>query len=348
MGNNITRTCGKSKYLTQNPLPVALLSEKIVKKTFRDLQKRNPGANYLSDVPAAALLARAVLYGLRREKEMTGGAVGVGQKPELNGKFMRCDRKIGWFVPLLAAFLLVTAFAGCSGNRVPASKMLDQAVDAARQGEWQKVFQLARSVLKHETANPDALVLHAIAAEKLGRIDLALNSARKAAELYPGHFAAQYTLGRLLCARPDSAAAALPPLERALKARPGDPNTLLLLGRAASRINADDSINYYQMLPAAVQARPEVQTQMAIYYLARRAADPANLVRAKEALHNAFKVSNKNPQTVLNLALFLDYYTPDRSRAYRFYRSYLDSIRNDPELNPERAQVRARMRELER
>ena len=51
---------------------------------------------------------------------------------------------------------------------------------------------------------------------------------------------------------------------------------------------------------------------------------------------------------MLNLALFLDYYTPDKSRAYRFYSSYLNSIRNNPELNPERAQVQARMRELKR
>ena len=138
------------------------------------------------------------------------------------------------------------------------------------------------------------------------------------------------------------------PLERALKARPGDPNTLLLLGRAASRINADNSINYYQMLPAAIQARPEVQTQMAIYYLARRAADPANLVRAKQALNNAYKGAPNNPQIVHNLALFLDYYTPDKSRAHGFYRRYLILIKDNPELNPERAQVQARMRELMR
>ena len=261
---------------------------------------------------------------------------------------MRCFRNVGLILPLAAALWFAVAASGCSGDRTPAAKLLNRAVDAAQQGKWQEAFQLAQNVLKREAAHPEALVIHAIAAEKLGRIDLALNSARKAAELHPGHFAAQYTLGRLLCDRPGGAAEAMLPLERALKARPGDLNTLLLLGRASSRVNADNTIDYYQALPDAWRNRPEVQNQIAIYYLARRAADRGNLARAKQALGTAYKSAPNNPEIVHNLALFLDHYTPDKAKALGFYNRYLFLIGGNPELNPERARVQARMRELQR
>lgn len=267
---------------------------------------------------------------------------------------MDCFRKIYRSLPLGAALWLVILAAGCSGDRTPAAVLLNQAVDDARKGNWQEAFQLAQNVLKREAAHPEALVIHAIAAEKLGRIDLALNSARKAAELHPEHFAAQYTLGRMLCDRPGGAAEAMQPLERALKARPGDPNTLLLLGRAASRINADKTIDYYQMLPAEIRNRPEVQNQIAVYYLARRGADRNNLARAQQALAKAYNGAPRNPQIVHNLALYLDYCIPDKGKtvdqyqkAIGFYDRYLKLTVHNPELNPERAQVQARKSKLE-
>lgn len=245
---------------------------------------------------------------------------------------------------LTAASATVT---GCSDRRTPAETLLNAAVDAARAGDWDKTFNSAVQVLKRDSGQPDALVLHAIAAEKLGRTDLALNSARKAAELHPGYYAAQYTLGRMLADRPGAAAEAILPLERALKARPRDMNTLILLGRVSGRINADNTIDYYRMLPAATQARPEIQNQIAIYYLARRAADPRNLNRALQALSSAYKSDPDNPEIVHNLALFLDHYYPrDKLKAARFYRRYLTLTRHNPELNPDRARARARMREL--
>ncbi len=237
--------------------------------------------------------------------------------------------------------------AGCSDSRTPTGTLLNSAADAARGGQWENAGKTALKVLKREPSNVNALVLHALASEKLGRDGIALESARKAAELHPDNYAAQYTLGRLLARKPGAAAEAILPLERALKARPGDVNTLLLLGQCSGKINADNTINYYRMLPLETLARPEVQNQIAIYYVARRGAGRNNLELAFKALGAAYKAAPDNPGIVLNLALFLDHHARSGARAAGFYRRYLVLTEHNPELNPTRAQVQARMRAIQ-
>lgn len=267
--------------------------------------------------------------------------------PEFWQGMKKLSLKIGCRLAL-GVFLTISLMfaAGCSDRRTPTGALLNSAADAARNGQWDEAGKFALKVLKRDPANADALVLHALASERLGRGELALESARKAAELYPENYAAQYTLGRRLARRPGAAAEAIVPLERALKVRPGDVNTLLLLGQCSGKINADNTIDYYRMLPLDVRARPEVQNQIAIYYVARRGANRHNLELAFKALGLAYKAAPDNPGIVLNLALFLDHHARSGKRAAGFYRRYLILTEHNPELNPTRAQVQARIRAI--
>ena len=131
-------------------------------------------------------------------------------------------------------------------------------------------------------------------------------------------------------------------LERALKLRPGNRNTLLLLGQCSSRLNDDKALEYYQALPQSVQQQPEILTRIAIHYLDRRDRDQRNLVLAYNALRDAYRKRPDNPVIVLNTALFLDHYAGNRRQAIGFYNRYLDLTKHNPELNPTRAQVTAR------
>ena len=246
----------------------------------------------------------------------------------------------------LLAIMLLAIFSGCGENSVSTDLLLSSAVECAGSGKWQACDDNALTVLKRDPSNTCALLLRSIALEHMGKAETALAMAKQAAENAPDDFPAQYNYGRLLAARGDSAKNAIQVLERALKLRPGNRSTLILLGQCSSKINADNAINYYLALPPAVQKMPEIQTRMAMYYLDRRDRNPKNLSLALQALVNAYKSSSDNPVIVLNLAMFIDHYVKDKKKAYGFYNRYLYLTRHNPELNPTRAQVKARMSAL--
>ena len=247
---------------------------------------------------------------------------------------------------LLLPVLFAGLPGGCTGEDVSNDVLLTSAVECARSGNWQGCEDNALTVLKRDAVNPHALLLRSLASEHLGKLDVALDTARQAAENAPEDFAAQYNYGRLLAARPDMAKNAIKVLERALKLRPGNRNTLILLGQCSSRINADNAIDYYKALPASIQRLPEIQTRMAIYYLDRRDRDRRNLNLALQSLANAYRSAPDNPGIVLNLAMFLDHYIGNGRKASAFYNRYLIRTEHNPELNPVRAQVKARISAL--
>ncbi|MBR2357943.1 MAG: hypothetical protein IKA65_07970 [Lentisphaeria bacterium] len=247
---------------------------------------------------------------------------------------------------LLLSGLFLTTLGGCTGKEVSNDVLLTAAVECARTGNWQGCEDNALTVLKRDAVNTHALLLRSIASERLGKLDVAVDTARQAAENAPEDFAAQYNYGRLLAAKPDMAKSAIKVLLRALKLRPGNRNTLILLGQCSSRINADNAIEYYNALPPAVQKLPEIQTRKAIYYLDRRHRDRRNLGLALQALGNAYRAAPDNPGIVLNLAMFLDHYIGNKRKASAFYNRYLIRTEHNPELNPVRAQVKARISAL--
>ena len=241
-----------------------------------------------------------------------------------------------------AAVLSAAALSGCTDSAATNAAALKKAVESGRLGLWKECEDHACTVLKSDPVNPYALLLRSLAAEHQGKLDIALASARQASENAPDYFPAQYSYGRLLAQQPEASKTAIQVLERALKLRPGNRNTLLLLGQCSSRLNDDKALEYYQALPQSVQQQPEILTRIAIHYLDRRDRDQRNLVLAYNALRDAYRKRPDNPVIVLNTALFLDHYAGNRRQAIGFYNRYLDLTKHNPELNPTRAQVTAR------
>ena len=246
-----------------------------------------------------------------------------------------------WLFAAAAALLT----AGCGPDPEVKAENLNNAVESGKAGNWQDCEKYSLAVLEDDPAEPNALLLRAIASEQLGKLDIARESARRAAENAPKSFAAQYTYGRLLSMRPDSTENAIRVLKRALELRPDDNNTLMLLGLCCSKINSDEAIRYFLALPIEVRKDPAVQTHMAIYYLLRKNTQSNAHKLVETALGNAYRIDPKNPEVVLNIARYLDHYRKSRY-AINYYRDYLKMTEGDPAQNTTRAQVKARINKL--
>ena len=234
--------------------------------------------------------------------------------------------------------LLCAGGAGCSPSTVDGC--LNQATEAAVNGKWERALKLARRAVELDPNNIDALVFRAIAYEQNGERDLALDSARQAAELDPDHFAAQYTLGRLYASDPTRSVEAQRALLRALKARPGDADTLVLLANAASWVRSPQMMNYLLML----KKYPEIadsaawHNQMGMAQLWRR-----DYPRAKTEFLAACRLDAKSPMAVLNLGRFLDQHSDQKGTADNFYRHFLKLTGDDPQYAAQRSEVERRL-----
>ena len=194
----------------------------------------------------------------------------------------------------------------------------------------------------------NALMLRAIASWHLNKRDVALASARQAAEVGQYSYQAQYLYGWMLAQRNDNESAknAIQVLRKALKLRPNDRNTLLLLLQCCQRINSDDTLIYLRKLPPIEQVKPEIQSILALYFLDRR-----DNINAQTSFLNAYRSckrrGNYDPAVVLNVALFYDHHKNNRTEALNFYKFYLSITRNNPNLSTTRSQVEARIKQLQ-
>ena len=126
------------------------------------------------------------------------------------------------------AAALLGVLCACSEQEAGPGTLLNQAADKAAEGNWAAADQLAAGALKQKKDDPDALMLLALARNSLDARDEAVSYAIQAARLKPDSFTAQYIQGMLLSSngKPDLA---LKALKDALRLRPDDVNTLILL-----------------------------------------------------------------------------------------------------------------------
>jgi Flp pilus assembly protein TadD len=251
----------------------------------------------------------------------------------------------------LCSVLLLTVLAGCGDSVSKNTALLEQSLADANSGKWKECEESALEVLKDNPDDANALMLRSIASWHLNRRDVALASARQAAEIASESFQAQYLYGWMLAQRSESAKNAITVLNKALRLRPGDKNTLILLVQCCQKSNSSEMTNYWHQLPLAERNKPEMQTVRALHALANR-----QIQSAGNALIRAYKHGSKNPDVVLNLALFYDNYTrvgrsrrlspANREKTLRLYKQYLSLTQDKPELNTSRAQVKARMKKL--
>lgn len=248
-------------------------------------------------------------------------------------------RKITLFLITVSIAIVLTS---CGPDRRSTAEILDDAAKAGNENKWQDALYEAKKAARREPQNPSALMMLAIAYENTGRKDLAVQAARTAAGLATDDYSAQYLLGRLYYESPKNIQDCIEPLLRARKIKPDDPNTLILLGQSARKLNLQNPEQYYEVLTKTerFKNRPEPWNEMGVIYVSRN-----DLGRAANCFVNAYRTAPDNHIVVRNLAIFMDRCNR-KSKAVLFYKKYLDLIAGNPEMEHQRRQVRRRIREI--
>lgn len=255
-------------------------------------------------------------------------------------------KRFNLFSVCLAAALLLGA-AGC--GRSSTEELMTRALSEADIGNWNEVLSLASTLADRDPGDPNAWVLKSIAAERAGQFSVALDSAKRGAELHRDSFAVQYLAGRLLAsARSRRDIEAVTYLERAFVLRREDPRVLSLLIQCLARLNRPETENYYAVLtalnPTAAKAG-EVASSVGVYRLKNgKLSDGIKLVS------QAYDSDQNNPVMTLNLARALDFYSNGtmRGKSVPFYRRYLELTSLNPEASGIRTEVETRLRDLTR
>jgi len=241
--------------------------------------------------------------------------------------------------------LLCLSVSGCrkpSTNVVSVRlKNMLQSYDCA---EWEQLLEQSSDMLKQFPENTSALIFRSLAADQLGKRDLALDSALAATRLDPENFMAQYTLGRLYASDPKTLSDAGTPLLNALKLKKGDRNTLILLVNISAQMHSVRLLNYLNELAEAdkgIANDPEYLNLTGIAYAERR--------NTKEAANSFFAAYRKDPNSlyiVLNTAVFVDTYYKMPKKAVPFYLRYLKLADQKPELQDQCTAVRRRLKSI--
>ncbi len=222
-------------------------------------------------------------------------------------------------------------------------ELLNQATESAMAGKWSKTLKFAKVAVEREPANTPAFILLAMAYENTGKNELAMEAARKAVKLEPDNFLARYTLGRLYAIDQNKLQDAVEPLLRALKLRPNDPDTLVLLADCSQKLNLTKTVDYYSQLIAlpAFNKHYEPWNQLGIYY-----AEKNSLRNAAICFNQAYSLAPDNHMVLLNFGIFFDKYVRKPERALNYYKKYMEVTANNPEMEQKKQEIKARIKDL--
>lgn len=121
--------------------------------------------------------------------------------------------------------------------------------------EYQQAFDLLGQALEKLPANPDLLYDHAMAAEKVSRVDVLETNLRKLIQLRPDHAHAYNALGYTLADRNERLSEARDLIETALKLAPDDPFIMDSMGWVLYRLGQKkEGLDYLQR---AFSLRPD-------------------------------------------------------------------------------------------
>ncbi|WP_294506863.1 hypothetical protein [uncultured Victivallis sp.] len=242
----------------------------------------------------------------------------------------------------VAAALLILA-AGCGPNTV--DECLNAGAAYGANGDWKKALKMAERAESLSENSVPALVLRAIAHEKLGERDLALDAARQAATLNPESFVAQYTLGRLYAADPTRYSDALAPLTRAAKLRNfRDRNTLILLANTTAALRSPSAGNWLNFL---VRVAPEIGSDPAYRNLLGIVLTRARkLDSARQEFTQAYQQDRSNPMVVYNIGVFFDRYAANPRAGRQFYQAFLRLAGDDPQYADLKSRVSAQLTQM--
>lgn len=240
----------------------------------------------------------------------------------------------------ISAAVLISS--GCSGERMPVEKLMDNALKSAVSGDWKKARNYSSRAVKAAPENSNALILLALSLENTGDSEGALGAASKAAACSKKSYFAQFTKGRLLYEknRFDSCIA---PLKAALELRPKSSDALILLAQASVLLkNRKDATIYYSRLARLPEYRknPIPWSELGIFFLSESPA------KAEQYLLYALQCGPSNPALLLNVAVYYDKYMKNPGKAKIYYGRYLVLTKNQTALNSRRQDVENRLKAL--
>ena len=246
--------------------------------------------------------------------------------------------------PRRSYFALCTAsalfFCGCSESSSSNEKMT-QAVHQAKRGNWQSAENTAAELSAKSPKAVTPMLLMALAYEKRGDLDKALDLARQCAAAAPDDFTAQYTFGRLSAGNPLRYSESFAILEKALTLRPGDSDTLVLLCNLGMQLKHPNTDRYLAQLNEKEEFQRSAQFN---YQLGWRQAEKKNGKAAVEYLWRAVRLGGlQNPELPLNAARCIDSNGLSRKDAVKFYNLFIEHpAKKDPEKLKE-AETRVRV-----
>ncbi len=247
------------------------------------------------------------------------------------------------YIAFLAVVTVLCMLVSCGGGvKETNEELLQGAIDAASgpKADWQKARALAFKAVKQKSEDANAHAILALALEQCGQPDNAIDEVRKAVELDPKNFTAQYTKGRILFVR-DRIGDCVAPLKEAQKLRPENANVVLLLARSADKLGRfKEAAAYYATLARhpAFKDRPEPYNELAMLYVRQN-----DNVKASAFFNEAYKKAPTNHIVVLNIGIFCDVYLNNPAYAIKHYVKYQELTLSNRELEPVRAKLKKRI-----
>ena len=212
---------------------------------------------------------------------------------------------------LSALLLSVCIFCGCKEKISDDRKLYDctnkikNSLNAEEKlSAWDGALKTSSDILKTSPDNRNAKLLQAIAYEKHGKYDEALDLANQVAQEYPDDFIALYTCGRMAAAQPLRRQQAFALLQKALVLNPEDVNTLILLCTLGTQLNHPQTMKYLIKLQQHKEyaGSATLSYQFGICY--------ANANKKREAMlffKQAVAKGTNNPGLIYNTALRVDH-----------------------------------------
>ncbi|OGV33433.1 MAG: hypothetical protein A2020_07735 [Lentisphaerae bacterium GWF2_45_14] len=224
------------------------------------------------------------------------------------------------------------------------SQLLDQSLKLSLEGKWENAEDMASCVLEREPENISALIIEGLAMDADNKREFAVGCLEKAVKNSPDSFIANHTLGRLFVAQ-KKYEQALPFLKKAYELKPSDMNTVILLAESMNKLKMSGASSYYALALRNPRFKndPAPWNQLGLIFAGTNAKK-----RALDFFIKAYKADQENHLVVLNLAVFLDKYMNNASKAKPFYERYLRLTDKNPALSEKRAEIKTRLKEITR
>lgn len=246
-------------------------------------------------------------------------------------------KKIYFCLPVLLGIWFFCC--GCSGEKVSPEVLLERSLEKAVAGDWNAARRLAEDVLKNDKNNVNALLLSALAQSNLGNTKNALDHALLAATVAKDSFLCQYVKGMLLY-RDSKYSLAIPPLQEALRLRPEEINTLVLLSKSTYALKKyDAAAGYFARIARNSRYRHDPLPWNGIGVCMTHSS-PA---RALPYFQVALRIAPEEALTSFNMAVLYDRYLRKQPLAIRSYERFLEQSIGKMELDDLRARAELRL-----